>query len=169
MKSPFLKKHTNCLDVSFSTLINCSKTTIFYRRENVRVIINILAIVLFFFSLVCNAEERNEEKPPAIGNFALSVSQQPGPLVSFGENILSAKETQLSLFADDYIGVDKHFVDLIPSVLYGITDSLSIYLNVPYALSYQLGQQKSSGIEDAFAQLEYAFYNKSTGYDLTIM
>lgn len=120
----------------------------------------IVTSILFFFSFRCEASE--EQQPPPIGNFALPLSQEPGALVSFGENILAKNETQLFLLPDDYAGVDKHFIDLVPSVLYGITDKFSIFINTPYAASYQMGQQKSSGFEDAFPQLEYAFYNKST-------
>lgn len=119
----------------------------------------VLIISLIFFSINCKA---SEDQPPQIGNFALPNSQQPGPMIGFGENILDKNETQLFLFADDYGGINKHYIDVIPSVLYGITSSLSIFINVPYAASYQMGQQKSTGFEDAFAQLEYAFYNNST-------
>lgn len=122
----------------------------------------ILILILFaecLFTLRCEA---SEVEPPKMGNFSLPTSQQPGALVSFGQNIIDKNETQLFLFADDYAGVNKHFIDLVPSVLYGITDNLSIFINVPYAASYKMKQHKSSGFEDAFAQLEYAFYNKST-------
>jgi hypothetical protein len=119
-----------------------------------------LAIFILFFALPCLADE--EPAPPQIGNFSVSSSQQPGPLVSFGENILKKNETRLFLFADDYVGVNEHQIDVIPSVMHGITDNFTLGLNVPYAASYQLGSQKSTGFEDASVQLEYAFYNKST-------
>lgn len=118
----------------------------------------ILIIILVFFSSTCHADD----EPPKIGNFVLPFSQQPGPLLGFGENILNKNETQLFLYADGFAGVNKHFIDVIPSILYGITSSLSIFINAPYAASYEVGPQKSSGFEDAFAQLEYAFYNNST-------
>jgi hypothetical protein len=102
------------------------------------------------------------EQPPKIGNFALPASQQPGPLVCFGQNIISRNQTLLFLFADDYAGESKHLVDIIPSVLYGVTDNLSLFINAPYAASYKIEHQKSNGFEDAFAQLEYAFYNSSS-------
>jgi len=119
-----------------------------------------MIIILFLFTFRCEASE--DAQPPKIGNFVLPTSQQPGPLVGFGENMLDKNEKQLFLFADDYVGLNKHYIDLIPSLLYGITDNLSIFINAPYAASYKMGQQKSAGFEDAFAQLEYAFYNKST-------
>jgi hypothetical protein len=102
-----------------------------------------------------------DAQPPAIGNFALPASQQPGPMLGFGQNILLKNQVQIFLFADDYAGVNQHSIELIPSILYGITDNLSLFLNAPYAVSNQQGSNKSAGFEDAFAQLEYAFYNGS--------
>lgn len=107
-------------------------------------------------------ENKSEEGPPQIGNFALPLSQEPGPLVSFGQNVLAKNETQLFLFADDFVGVGKHFVDAMPGILYGLTDELSIFINAPIAASYKQGKQHSSGFEDAFVQLEDAFYTKKT-------
>lgn len=112
-----------------------------------------------FFLLSCEAVA---DQPPQIGNFALPTSQQPGPFISFGENMLDKNETQLFLLADDYAGRNKHFIDVIPGVLYGITDSFSIFVNIPYAASYKTGKNTSTGFEDAFAQLEYAFYSNPT-------
>lgn len=116
-------------------------------------------IIMLFCSLKCAA---SEDQPPQVGNFALPFSQQPGPLIGFGENILDKNETQLFLLADDYAGIKSHYIDVVPSILYGITSDLSIFINIPYAASYKDGDQKSTGFEDAFAQLEYAFYNYST-------
>ncbi|KTC80141.1 MULTISPECIES: hypothetical protein [Legionella] len=107
-------------------------------------------------------ETKSDNEPPKIGNFALPLSQQPGPLVSFGQNIIEKNETLLFLFADDFAGVEKHFVDVMPSILYGITDDLSIFINAPMAVSYVQNEKKSSGFEDAFLQLEDAFYTKKT-------
>lgn len=120
-----------------------------------------IAAVLFFLgSSACRAD--TQDSPPARGNFSLLSSQQPGPLMSFGEDIINKNVTQLYLFTDDFAGVNQHFVDVMPSVLYGITDSLSIFINAPYAASYRTGKARSSGFEDAFVQMEYGFYSKST-------
>jgi hypothetical protein len=120
----------------------------------------IIPIILFFFTLKCEASE--DQQPPKVGNFTLPNSQQPGPLVGFGENTLEKNEAQLFLFADDFAGVNKYFIDVVPGILYGITDDLSIFVNIPYAASYNIGSYKSTGFEDAFVQLEYEFYDKST-------
>jgi hypothetical protein len=53
-------------------------------------------------------------------------------------------------------------MDVVPGVLYGITDALSIFFNMPIAADYQQPGQHSAGLEDAFVQLEYAYYTKNT-------
>lgn len=118
--------------------------------------------LLFLISFAIVSHASKEEQPPAIGNFALPSSQQPGSLLAFGENIIDKNETVFFILFDDFAGVNKHFIDAIPGVLYGITDSFSIFVNTPFAVSYQDGNQKSAGFEDAFIQLEYAYYTKST-------
>lgn len=120
----------------------------------------ITLITLFFFNYAYAENIKNE--PPKTGNFILPYSQQPGPLVGFGENIIDKNLTQLFVFADDYSGVGKYQVDIVPGILYGITDNLSVFLNVPIAASYKQNKNYSSGLEDAFLQFEYAFYTKST-------
>lgn len=120
-----------------------------------RYLFNILS---FFFSINCIASTSDD--PPHIGNFSLPYSQQPGPLVGFGENILAKNQTQLFMFADDFMAVNEHFIDVIPSVIYGLSDSASVFVNIPYAASYKQNNNYSTGFEDAFIQLEYAFYTK---------
>lgn len=129
------------------------------------------SFAFFFFASICNAsashdpEKRKEikkEEPPPIGNFALPTSQQPGPLLSFGEKMLDENQAQLFLFADNFSGVRSHTVDIIPSILYGIQDNLSVFFNVPIAASFKSDKNRSSGLEDTFLQLEYAFYTKKT-------
>jgi hypothetical protein len=106
--------------------------------------------------------EKTEEEPPAVGNFALPTSQQPAALFGFGGNIIDKGEVQLYFFADDIAGRKKIVSDLIPSILFGITDDWSIYFNFPCTPCFQDGHDISRGFEDFFVQLEYAFYNKKT-------
>jgi len=107
-------------------------------------------------------EDKKEEEPPKIGNFALPTSQQPGPLVSFGQNIIDQNQTVFVLYADDFIGSKKRTADVLPGVLYGVRDDLSVFFNVPFAANYKDGRTHSSGLEDIFVQLEYAFYSTKT-------
>lgn len=107
-------------------------------------------------------EETTIVEPPKIGNFALPTSQQPAALFGFGENIIDKGQIQIYFFADAFVGKKKFISDAIPSVLFGITDDLSIYFNFPFAPYLKDGNSHSSGLEDFFVQLEYAFYNKKT-------
>lgn len=108
------------------------------------------------------AEAKKDEKPPQIGNFSLPPSQQPAALFGFGGNIIDKGEIQFYFFADDFVGKRKITTDLIPSLLFGITDDWTIFFNAPFTPLLMDGCDRSSGLEDFFIQLEYAFYNKST-------
>lgn len=133
-----------------------------------------LFLILWIFSAACfgatiidnddaqKAPSSKDEEPPKIGNFALPVAQQPTPLLSFGQKVIGKNVTQVFLFSDDFVGVRKHFVDIIPELVYGITENSSIFIGAPIAASYRTDKDRSSGFEDALAQFEYAFYNKST-------
>ncbi|MBA3815375.1 MAG: hypothetical protein H0X29_02430 [Parachlamydiaceae bacterium] len=112
-----------------------------------------------------SSEEKDfTETPPKIGNFSLPTSQQPAALFGFGGNIIDKGEVQLYLFADDFEGPKKMTIDIIPNVLFGVTDNFSISFDVPFTPSLKDGHAKSSGLEDFFIQIEYAFYNKQTSY-----
>ncbi len=101
-------------------------------------------------------------EPPKIGNFSLPTSQQPSGLFAFGGNIIDEGEIQLYFFADEFFGRNKKTSDLIPSVLFGITNAWSIYFNFPFSPILQDGCDQSGGIDDFFVQLEYAFYTRTT-------
>jgi hypothetical protein len=130
----------------------------------------LLAVLLIYVSLhgqtcdtrVSKACSEQVENPPKIGNFVFPPSQQPGPLFGFGGNIIDKEEIQLYFFADEFIGSKKVLLELIPSILFGITDDCSIYFNFPFAPLLRDDQQYSNGLQDFFIQMEYAFYNKKT-------
>lgn len=110
-------------------------------------------------------EDKQKEKkvePPKIGNFSLPVSQQPAGLFGFGENIIDQGQVQIFFFADEFVGKNKLTVDLLPNILFGITDNMSIYFGFPYTPIFRDNHGESNGLEDFIVQLEYAFYNKST-------
>jgi hypothetical protein len=100
--------------------------------------------------------------PPETGNFAVSFSQEPGPLIAFGQNIVARHQAQIALFGDDYVVVQRHEMDFIPGFLYGISDDLSIYFRLPFTPSYRTGSAASAGLEDATLQMEYAYYTRET-------
>lgn len=111
----------------------------------------------------CPEDSKDEkEEPPKIGNFSLPMSQQPAALFGFGGNILDAQEVQIYLFVDTLVGRKKMLIDVIPSVLFGVTDNFSVFFNAPFTPQVREGNHHSSGLLDFFIQLEYAFYNNST-------
>lgn len=127
----------------------------------------ILSLFLLIPSLIYAQKSEEEAQLAPLGNFSLPPSQQPGPLVSFGENIVKKGVTQLYLFADAFIGKNSYAIDLVPGILYGITDKFSFFFNVPFAPRDKDGRDHSSGIEDIFAQFEYAFYEESDSHSVT--
>jgi hypothetical protein len=132
----------------------------------------IVALIFFSFFISCPSQSDSSgttkpEDPSKKGNFALPTSQQPGPLMGLGQNVIDKNQIQTFLFADDFIGVKKHAADLTPSLLYGITNDLSVFFQFPTAISFRDGMTRSSGFEDMSLQLEYAYINnkKSTYVD----
>lgn len=106
-------------------------------------------------------EDKPEEGPPPIGNFALPASQQPAGLFAFGGNIIDKGEIQIYLFVDEFVGRNKKLItDVLPGVLFGVTDELSLFFNTPFTPIMRDDGHTSSGLEDFFIQAEYAFYNK---------
>lgn len=125
-------------------------------------------VFLFLIPTLIYAQKSEENiKQPALGNFSLPPSQQPGPLVSFGENVIDKGLVQLYLFADAFIGKNSYSIDLVPGILYGITDRFSFFFNLPFAPRDKDGKHHSSGMEDIFAQFEYAFYLKNDSHSAT--
>ncbi len=127
-------------------------------------------MILWLLILVCNCfsgyaiedkKEKDEEKKTLKkGNLALTPSQQPGPLIGFGDNVIDKDQVQLSLTLDDFSGRGKHFNDAIPNLNYGVSDQLSFLFVVPYALDYKDKHSHSDGFEDVLMQLEYAYFIK---------
>lgn len=127
-------------------------------------------IFYFFFSLiflvgtVCAESEEKEEKPIKAGNFSLRGSQQPSPLISFGQNIIDQGEVQFSITADEFKRKKGYLIDVLPNIVYGITDKASILLNLPVAIRYKEQQNRARGLEDFALQFEYAFYSEAESY-----
>lgn len=90
---------------------------------------------------------------------ALRGSQQPSPLVSFGENILDQYQTQLFLQTTDAIGAGTNAWDFNPYLVYGIRNDLAVTISVPFAVINKVPGSHSSGIMDTSIQVEYAFFN----------
>lgn len=124
-----------------------------------------LIFIIFFISptiLYCPHPEKGKGEAPKIGNFALPGSQQQGPLVSLGQNIIGKNQLQAYLFTDFFKGTKIHAADAVPSILFGITDAISLFFNIPVVISYREDNNRSSGLSDLFMQFEYAFYMRDT-------
>lgn len=125
-------------------------------------------IILGMSSQVCMGLDDNfpdsnpKDIPPHVGNFSLEGSQQPGPFIGLGQNIIGKNVFQVYLYGDHYVAPDKHATDLLPFIVYGVTDNFSINLNFPMAVKLSQGDTQSSGLEDWSAQFEYAFYHENT-------
>lgn len=96
------------------------------------------------------------------GNFALPSSQQMFPLFSFGQNIVNKGDLLACMFISRVKGVQQKANSITPGILYGVTDSFSLFMNAPVATKLQSGTTCSSGIEDIFIQGEYAFHTHTT-------
>lgn len=122
--------------------------------------------ILFLFIMSIGsiyAREENEVQHVVEGNLALPTSQQPSPLFAFGQNMVGKGTMQLLGTVDYACGKNKNLVEVIPAILYGVSDTLSLFFNAPTAAYFELNGARSSGIEDIFLQAEYAFYNSDHG------
>lgn len=109
-----------------------------------------------------NYFQQSQLSPPATGNFSLPSSQQPGPLIGFGQNIIDQNELQLGLNAGKFSAFGINTNAIAPYLLYGITNRFSIYFALPVDLNKKQKQEHSLGLDDAILQLEYAFYVNTT-------
>jgi hypothetical protein len=110
-------------------------------------------------------KSKEDDNPVKLGNFSLPTSQQPNPLVSFGQNIIDKGQLQLFLFADTFVGPQFCRSDIFPYILYGIRDDLTILLAAPFSPGNRSFDNRSDGLEDFNIQLEYVYYlNKEKYY-----
>lgn len=96
------------------------------------------------------------------GNFSLLSSQQPGPLLSFGQNMLDKHDLQFFLYSTDLVGENKNLTSIVPEFLYGIRDNFSILFELPIASVFQVEDEVYQGLQDILVQLEYAVIDKIT-------
>ena len=127
------------------------------------------SIVIVFICFCCafksyakkdNREEIDVELQK-IGNFSLPPSQQPGPLVSFGQTNIDKNQQQFFLFPQYIEGNDQKYTILSPDYVYGITDELAFLFDMHIDIHAQDGMHRSSGLEDTLLQLEYSYYYKA--------
>ncbi|KTD25412.1 Uncharacterised protein [Legionella lansingensis] len=128
------------------------KKFIFYK-------ITLPLIILAWSEIAIGAS--TEAQPPNIGNFALPTSQQPGPFLSFGQNIIDKNQIQIYFDPNYQHNTNESFLQIPAAFLYGLTDEASILVTLPVAADYRSGPDHSSGIADISVQGEFAFYENS--------
>lgn len=138
-------------------MILCKKL-IYYMTPLVFIIIN--QSILAETKLNTQKKETKEKiEQIKIGNFALKASQQPGPLVSFGQNMVDKGDVQIFSFIDDFAGCNKRLITVVPTMLYGLQNNFSLYIQIPVAAKYKEDNLTFHGLQDILMQLEYAFYD----------
>ena len=119
--------------------------------------------ILFFLFISIHAKiSESDSKIETVkeGNFALSTSQQPGPLLGFGQNIIDKCDFQF-YFYSDYIKVcNKKTADPMPGFLYGIRDDLSMFFNIPIT-KYIDSTENCKTLAGVSLQCEYAYFSKT--------
>ncbi|MBS0629389.1 MAG: hypothetical protein JSS30_04090 [Verrucomicrobia bacterium] len=126
-----------------------------------------LAILLCLSTMLAAEEKCKKEEPPECGNFSLPTSQCPGPLVSFGQNVVDKGDVSLYLFANGFYGKHNYLNDIYPGIVWGIRDDLSLFLNFPFSPGNKDHDDRSKGLEDFSAELEWAFYSTSNAVSYT--
>lgn len=112
------------------------------------------------FSLDSYAREPDKYEHLWEGNLALPISQQPGPIVGFGQNIVD-KNDFLGLFEYGRLkGKHQKYNTIAPSFVYGINDHSSLFVRIPIAIDFKDNNRHSSGVGDVTAQYEYMYYSK---------
>ena len=94
------------------------------------------------------------------GNLAVKTSQQPGPLFSFGQNIVDKGDLQIYTATDHLKGRCRKETTVSPALVYGVTPQFSLFINIPVATKLQLASSRSSGIGDVLVQGEYTIHEK---------
>lgn len=122
--------------------------------------VKIIVLIRVFVGECLHARESDEDKQVKIGNLAVAGTNQPGPLLSFGQYIITECEALGMAYPSWFSGKNKSFTDLLPYVVYGLREDMSITLAFPTALSFKQNGCHSSGSQDMYVQLEYAFYAK---------
>ena len=101
-------------------------------------------------------------EPPNIGLFSLPSSQQPGPLISFGQTLVDKNNLQW-LTIPTYLQETNHNSEfmVISTFVYGLTDSIALSLNVPYYVLNKIDLNHSSGVSDVGLNAEFGFFSAS--------
>jgi len=126
----------------------------------------LIALTLVFATYPTLRGAKGEEKEK-IGNFSLPTSQQPGPLFGFGQNIVDKGDLQLFLNLLQIGGSHRNLTQILPSILYGIRDNLSVFVTIPFTPTSKNGCGDARGMNDITVQFEYAYFNNKKATSIT--
>lgn len=99
-------------------------------------------------------------QPLPIGNFANE--RKPVTNFGFGQNITTKNNLIIYESFAQQKSSEENYITLSPEFLYGITNELSFFINIPIFLKLHTQHVNSSGIGDLLTQLEYAWFIKRT-------
>lgn len=116
--------------------------------------------VYCLFVLLCNVLVAFDVEQPPIGNLALPSSQQVGPIFCFGQNIVNSGDLQAITDINAVKINGKVYTEVIPSMLYGVSDSFALYFGAPIATPSMFHMPCATGLQSIFVQGEYALYTK---------
>lgn len=120
----------------------------------------VIAIFLMIFSIY--SKDGDEVGQLKVGNFALPASQEIAPLFSFGQHVIEKGVLQAYSYVSWLKGKKQENLLIAPSLLYGITDELSFFINIPVYITNKVDNKKSTGISDISGTFEYAYYNTNS-------
>lgn len=128
-------------------------------QKNEKNIKKIIFFIFIFFQMNLFGNQRNQKKRSEHDIGELSFLQLPGPLFSFGQNIIKKSSAYISSIVYQLKG---QFIEettlFFPRILYGLRDDLSIQISFPTAIKFKEFNNQSSGFENIRITLEYQFF-----------
>lgn len=88
--------------------------------------------------------------------------RSPATTFGFGQNIIPKKKLLVELNMSEQKATQEQFVALYPSLVYGITNYLSVYIAIPTVPKFELNGISARGIGNITTQLEYVWYTHQT-------
>src|SRR3990167_3166904 len=121
----------------------------------------LIAFVCFYSAIHAHTTDAEGPLQPLTGNFSVTSATQVSPLVSFGQ-LLVGKNVLVPELSGYYTSYHHGYLNVIePNFIYGILDTLSLTLFIPFTPQSKSYSSTSTGIEDMTAQLEFAYYTKN--------
>lgn len=128
----------------------------------ITLIISLCVLIIAVPIVAKTSNEKDNIQQIKVGNFCLPNSQQPGPLIGFGQNIFDKGKLQLFTEVQYLNGEDKDLTALDPSILYSFTDSFSLFVRLSGIINATFNNQSFNSLENAIIQGEYAIIDKNT-------